>query len=222
MPLTETRGNLRAAIRLRADMPSTDNPTDAFINDEINRSGAELYDLLIAADEAYNWSEQTFSTVGGTSSYPLDATFYKLKGVDADMGGPAPLTLKPYNFEERNIYRFRGVWDPYEKPRHMIRANSIQFVPPPDQTRQITVYYYPVFARMTNDADTFDGINGWEEYIIADVCVKLATAQESDASVFMAQKMAVKQRIEQMKLDRSYGMPETVVDVERIDRYDRY
>lgn len=60
------------------------------------------------------------------------------------------------------------------------------------------------------DDDRFDGINGWEEYVVVDAAIKCLIKEESDISALMAQKMALKTRIEQMADDRDVGEQEYV------------
>ena len=64
---------------------------------------------------------------------------------------------------------------------------------------------------------TFDGINGWEEYVIADVCIKLMVKEESDPAAFMAQKAELKQRIESEAENRDVGFPDRVTDSQAAD-----
>lgn len=60
-----------------------------------------------------------------------------------------------------------------------------------------------------------DGVSGWEEYIICDVAIKCLAKEESDASVFMAQKLALEKRIEAAAENRDAGSPQTVADARR-------
>jgi hypothetical protein len=58
-----------------------------------------------------------------------------------------------------------------------------------------------------------DGVSGWEQYIVSDVCIKYCGAEETDPQLFMAQKMGLKQRIEEAAENRDVGEPQTVTDV---------
>lgn len=58
-----------------------------------------------------------------------------------------------------------------------------------------------------------DGVNGWEEYIVVDAAMKCLQKEESDVSVLMAEKSALKQRIEAMASNRDAGKPERITDV---------
>ena len=56
-------------------------------------------------------------------------------------------------------------------------------------------------------ATSFDGISGWEDYVIIDAALKCAAKQEQDCSVFMAQKQALMQRIEWASANRQGSDP---------------
>ena len=49
----------------------------------------------------------------------------------------------------------------------------------------------------------FDAINGWDEYIVLDGCIKVLAQQQMDCSVYMAQKDALRQRIVRMAPSRT-------------------
>jgi hypothetical protein len=88
-------------------------------------------------------------------------------------------------------------------------------VPIPSSGQTIRVWYAPRLSYLLNDADVFDGVSGWEEYIVVDCCIKALAKEESDTSVFMAQKAALLQRIEEAAANRDIGEPETVSDSKR-------
>ena len=62
------------------------------------------------------------------------------------------------------------------------------------------------------DGETY---NGWEEYVTIDAAIKCLQKEESDVSMLMAQKQAIKNRIHNMAANRDAGDPESVTDVYR-------
>jgi hypothetical protein len=72
---------------------------------------------------------------------------------------------------------------------------------------------------MTSDSDTLDGVSGWEEYVITDCCIKALAKEESDPSIFMAQKAALLLRIEAAAENRDAGSPATVSDTGGTDQW---
>jgi uncharacterized protein YdcH (DUF465 family) len=60
------------------------------------------------------------------------------------------------------------------------------------------------------DTDIIDGVSGWTEYIIVDAAIKALHKEESDTTALMAQKMALKQRIEETAMNRDAGQPDAI------------
>lgn len=218
--------SLKEQARQRADMVNSKFFTESELNNYVNQSIKELYDKLINAGEFYYMQSQTLSVIGGTDTYALpsiaggdDFDFYKLLGVDlvVDAQGNA-VTLRPFQFDQRNAYLFTPTWNivGLSYLRYMVQGDSLKLVPMPSSPQQLRVWYAPAFIDLVNDADTFQGVNGWEEYVIVDVAMKMLAKEESDVSVFAAQKMAISQRIEEMKLMRDIGSPGRIGDVSRM------
>ena len=196
MARTTTLGALRAAALQRAAMTNTGFITTAEANGIINNSIAELYDFLIAA-RGMDWYEkvppQTFTTDGRNPAlYPLPADFYQLIIMEANLGGfNVPLT--PYMRVERGRLSLG----------------------PAQGGMPITVWYVPTCPLLVNDSDTYDGINGWEEYVINDVTAHFIEKEESDASPFYKRKAELTERIARLAPDRDAGMPAKRQDVKR-------
>jgi hypothetical protein len=67
---------------------------------------------------------------------------------------------------------------------------------------------------MLQDNDiTVTSISGWLEYVITDVAIKILQKEESDVTVLGAQKLMLKQRIEESAFNRDAGRPDTISDV---------
>ncbi len=62
------------------------------------------------------------------------------------------------------------------------------------------------------DAATFDGISGWEEYIIIDAAIKAGLKLENDVEGLTLQKAEMKTRIETMARGRDIGQAEHTTD----------
>jgi len=215
MPRTATLSSLRDQVRKRADVEnSTARFPDAELNTYINQSWTELYDLIIeSGGESYLNSTQ-ISTSNGTDTYSLPADFYKVRGVDVDVGGPGPLPMRQFSFEERNFYLYNSGWQ-YGRPvRYRLYGANIKFIPKPSGVYTVTVWYYPTPTSMVSDSDTIDGVSGWEEYVVIDAAVKVLTKDDRDASLLVGAHGAVRQRIVDMAMNRNAGEPERVDDVE--------
>jgi hypothetical protein len=175
---------LRLRARKRADQENSRFVDDAELNTYINASAKELYDILTTLYSDYFFQEYSLPTTGA-DTYPLPANFYKLLGVDEVSRG----SLSPYKFSERSSY------SPY--------TGSATF----------KLSYIPVMTTLSNDSDTFDGINGYDEYIVVDAARKMVLKEESDTTPFERELAALNLRINESGQNRDAGKPETVRDV---------
>jgi hypothetical protein len=215
-----TLAQIRDQVRQRADMVVSQFVTDAELNGWINSSVAELYDLLVQKfGNDYFVELFSFSTANDVDRYDLPADFYKLLGVDllltpgdADQGA---ITLRPFTFAERNRYSAANAqtWLGITNLRYRLSGSKIWFTPTPSGAQAIRLWYVPRVAELVNDSDVADGVSGWLEYVVVDVATKALQKEESDVSVFLAQKAALIQRIDAAAENRDAGSPATVADV---------
>lgn len=208
--------DLKKRSRERADKVGSGFIQDSELVSYINSSACELYDLLVSAyGDDYFMNSYSFQTVGQTESYNLPSDFYKLLGLDQKIGQEY-LTLKPYQFNERNKYRLGTYWNALSGvggPRYKLSADKISFLPVPDGQYNITLHYVPVCPLLVGDSDLFDGVNGWEEYIVIDAAIKMLQKEDSDCSLLVVQKQKIESRIENMKENRDAGQSFRVTDV---------
>lgn len=220
MAQTVTLTQLINSVRLRADMVGNTFCDDTEITEYINKSIAELYDLLLTTTYADDYFVSSINiTLTGASTYALTSAiplFYKLKGVDIQDGAQWR-SLKPFMFTERNRQRnasYAGLIDQY---RYRLVGGNLQFEtnsPPPSGT--IKVWYVPVATRLASGSDTFDGINAWEEYVIIDAAIKCLMKEESDVTGLVRMKQAQMERIMAAAPNRDAGEPQRVTDVNQI------
>ena len=208
---------LRTQSRQRADKVNSGFILDDELNQYINNSIAELYDLLVASyGNDYYLTSYDFRTDGVNHDYDLPDDFYKLEGVDFYINASNFITLKPFQFNERARLQNGNNWaaiTQVQGPRYHIKANNISFMPMPS-ANNLTLHYVPVCPELLQDTDTFDGINGWEEYVIIDAAIKMLLKEESDVTVLNGQKMAITKRIEAMAENRDMGHSFRVGDVQ--------
>ncbi len=130
---------LRLLSQQRADMENSQFITADEWRRMLNRSYAELYDLIVtsANSEDYFLKSGTISLVSGTATYDLPTDFYKSRGVDLNTGG-SKVPLRRYNFSERNV---GGLYSVASDMRYHIQGNSIVFNPDPSSSDTVTIYY---------------------------------------------------------------------------------
>jgi hypothetical protein len=133
--------DLRTLVRQRADQENSQFVTDEELRQYINRGYAELYDLLVtnATSEDYFLNSSTVTLVSGTQTYDLPADFYKLRGVDLNMGSDS-FPLRRYNFPQRDVGSRYSV--PY-RYRYHVQGSSLRLTPSPSTNDTLTVWYIP-------------------------------------------------------------------------------
>lgn len=169
--------------------------TDSTLTEYINQSCARLYNKLVKArGHAYYQTTYSFTTTTATT-YALPADFFELQLVQMDNGGNK-IALRPFELKEA--------------PQWSETASQ------PGYT--VTLRYTPAPTRMVNDVDTFDGIAGWEEWVVLDAAIKALNKEESDVSVLMAQRADMEAEIVGLAPDRDAQWPTRIIDVESIRR----
>lgn len=219
MATTMTLSELETAVRERADMVNSTFVSQHELQGYINQSAFELYDLLIQkyGDNYYVADPFQFVTQFNQAFYNLPADFYKLLGVDLQISPSEPaswVTLKPFNFIERNRYAVPNFQSFYgvTNLRYRLQADKLWLNPVPQANQYIQIWYVPRMQTLSNPSDTLQGVSGWTEYVIIDAAIKCLQKEESDVSVLMAQKQAMIQRIESAAENRDAGSPATVAD----------
>lgn len=97
-----------------------------------------------------------------------------------------------------------------------VRTPVIRFTPAPESYYYFRVWYLPHAPTLVSDTDLLPSINGWEEYIVADVAQKLLTKEESDPSAVIA----IKQEIEASMRESADEQDASALDVIQ-DYYNR-
>lgn len=221
-------GELRQRSQQRADRLNSNFVTLPEWNSYINESLFELYDLLVNSYEEYFVAPVvSFTTDGQNSLYALPngvnfsaaPPFYRLMGVDLALSSSPNgfVTIKKFNFIERNKYVYPNtastIYGVYNLSYRLL-GNQIEFIPLPSGNQTIRLWYIPRMPMLLKDNDvSASGISGWLEYIITDAAIKALQKEESDVSVLMAQKQALKIRIEESAVNRDVGQADTISDV---------
>jgi hypothetical protein len=193
--------------------------TTAEVNANINESIADLYDQLIRA-RGTDYYEQTSAPVtinDGQSLYALDAEFLSLVAIELSTGSSRyPLDRferyeRPYLLDENRGW----MGQPYY---YVLTGNNIELLPTPRGTGlSFTYRYIPVAGTLAADGDAFDGINGWEEWVVVDVARKLATKESDDVliSTLSADLQRLEARIRALAGARDRFGHRHVIDVRR-------
>lgn len=216
MAATATLAQMIASVRRRANIQSqTGFIDDTELTEELNYALSELYDLLVGVGgQPFYRSSVTANTVANQANYTLPADFYKMQSLDVDFGGGIVRSCKPFMEEERNIFRYPLTGWIYQLPIYyrMQGATTLTFIPSPTGVFPYTINYYPTFAKLVNAGDTFDGVNGWEEYAVWVVTAYCKAKGDEDPGFAMGRAAQLKDRIQAMAGTRDVNHNEIVAD----------
>ena len=211
MANTQTLAQIRTRCDERADMEDSDFISPSEQLSYINASYAELYDLLVSRFEDYYTTSSTFTiSSGNTQSLPTD--FYKMRGLDYKQDANNWLTVRKFNFANRNQLNNRRVRVSDRLVEYRILGNTLTIEPEDNATGDYKLWYTPIYTPLSAESDTVDGVNGWEEYIVIDVAIKMLAKEESSVTHLEREKAAMLQRIEEMAQNRDSGAPESITD----------
>lgn len=215
---TITLGELKAAVRERANMENSLFVSDAELTRYINHSCNELYGLIVLSFEDYYMKdiefEYTSSQLSRDDGYALPADFFKERGVDYRGGAGEWLAINRSEFINRNLRSSSFIFSGrsfFPDRQYRITGDAIKIIPLGQSNGTYRMFYIPLFQNLVSDADiTSMAFSGWDEYVVVDAAIKCLQKEETDVSVLEMQKQALKQRILEEAASRDAGQPKQV------------
>lgn len=167
----------------------------------------------------YNADAATQSSWGGTYSietdrYALPADFWLARGCDVKDSSNYWANLLQFDWGERNLLQSGGTDRAWL--RYRIINDSLVLMPTPDWTQEsgLRLWYIPTPTVLSADADTWDTVAGFDEWVVLDCCIAGCAKEGTDPSVFMAQQQLVEKMIERAVMQgRDVSEPDRVRDV---------
>ena len=215
---TTTLLQIRNAAKQEADM-SGSLGVDSFIpdlewNQLINSSLAELHDIIVQNNVRYYLTSSVFTVSTNASTQPLPTDFYKIDGLDKSWDGSGGAqswySVPMFQWRDRNrgnspLYAF--FWQPLVA--YNVVGGNLVLQPASAGTGTYQLWYYPKAPTLVADTDViFDDLNFWYEFAVVDVAIKARDKEESDVTVLLQRKEALKARVEAMSADRDMMAPE--------------
>jgi hypothetical protein len=218
MARTFTVSELITLIRERSNTERSNFVSDTEIIRLIDQAYTKLYDLIVSKFENYYIDEHSFTTDGTNQFYDLPANFYKLVGLDqlqnTSGSGDNALTVRPFNFNERNRYNnilFAVTAAAFY--RYLIQGTKIKILPQPSAGIQFKMWFIPAPVKITSEAQTIDGISGWEEVVTLTAAIQIMNKQELDATALKREQAEAIDRVMTMATERDAALPERVTDL---------
>lgn len=181
MSRTRQLVDLRADVRWQADQLGTtalsrhDNTAlNRIINQSIQRfrewvseQGSAMYltadtsTLTTGATSPYTWREVSFPATAVRILHVEITVDSRIQGLDQ------------VAFDERNDYQDNDGPTNGVPVAFFTYGSKIGILPPPDSAYSRTIWFLPQFTDLSADSDTFDGVAGWEEWLVWDCLLKL-------------------------------------------------
>lgn len=218
MARTRTLAELRAEAYSRSDNDGAeDRHPPADVDRYVNQGIAELYDLLVEARGRSYYrkvSPTPITTTANTSRYALASDFYQL--ISVRVSGDDGDVLEPFRAEDEPSLRASAAST--DHPTHYeIQNGYIELLPLHAAGLTVVVDYVPAAAVIPSSpgTGTFDGINGWEEYVTIFAAKCMATRDEDWELVaaLSREQERLKERINGLAPKRDRFRAERVKDV---------
>lgn len=187
-----TAGTLITRIREMADMETGDLVLgDSFVTDaellrHLDASYARLWGLMVSKDPVFAESETILTMDGSNKDWALPADFLGIIAVDKKVGGHW-IEVPRYTFRERNLVESDDdrvgepiAWRLVGNSRDLgTEIVALRFLPIPTNGMSIRVMYTTHSPSITSTSDLVYGWNGWDQWIVLDVAIKIRAKEES-------------------------------------------
>lgn len=215
MAANVTLSAMRDRVRKRADMENSTFFTDAQVDTELNVSLRWLYNMLVEAyGSDYYVSTTTDSSVDSQNNYSLPADFFKLLALGVSQDGSRFVAMRKFSRAERNTRPNQATY--LRDYRYRLWGDNYRIIPAPPGGLTFRVIYVPAMTALSDDGDTFDGVNGFEEWAVLDTAIKLLQAEESEWQHLEAQKRGIEHMIRNDAEARDINEQHQVTDLEEI------
>ncbi len=188
-------GQLKADVQDQADIAGlTTRHTASLLTRRINQSIQRFRERIsLEGCQHYLTNTTGLFTAGATSPYPFYAldlsaaspSLVRTYAVDVTVGSDIK-TLIHVPFQERTKYSGPTItgepvaWANYQ-------TASLAIMPAPNSAYAYCVWHLPVLPDLSADSDTFNGVAGWEEFIVWDVVCNIAVRDQNAQSYQMVQ-----------------------------------
>lgn len=175
---TVTVGNVIGRARVNYDHETADQANSFFTDATLIEWLFEGYVKLYRAVTTIEGGIERFAVSTSVASpYTLPAATMRVVGVEVTVGGE-PVPLKRFGFKERHRYHDTT------QPRWRVSQGALSWSPADAAPGTVTLWYIPVPVATDFDGtgDSFDSMEGFEDYLVDYLCMKMALREERDAS----------------------------------------
>ena len=163
----------------------------------VNNAYRRLRGMLTASRGAgYYAASANIASVSGTATYALPTDFVSLLAIYVHDGSRAR-QMAQWEWSDAAHMRSMSLRGGYtwRSWTYRIVGQLLEVAPTPTEVRTIVVRYIPTVADLSNDADTVDGIEGWEEWIVLTVAISLLSKLEREIGPLVQERAVLEAEI---------------------------
>lgn len=191
----------------------------------------QIYEIVTQAWRDWYTVRRPMSLSGGVERYSLPSDVRALVGVYMVYNNG--VTGQPGAYKELLHEMPRSDWGRYGTSNiwrrwpmlYRMQNKDLYFTPVPsiDYVNAIELQYVPQWRGPLLDWTPIDDVlpNGWEEWVVLDVAIKMAVKLKMDTDAFLQQKMEIQKRIVQGAASRTAEPPKKR-DIYSYSRYTWY
>jgi hypothetical protein len=215
MAKTSTLAEMRDRATFLGDFANSRKFTPAIVDREINAAVEDTWNVLVSARPDYYTLEYVVPTVAGVDSVALPTDFFRLRKAELSNG---TRWRRLSRVELDATHQFGST--PATPTHYRLQANALKLYRTPDSVRQVRIYYLPCKSTMVADADTFDGINGFEDHAIIGAVVRLKMREGMPSAEWVAERNQLEVTIRTMASNEDVGQPYYMSGRQRGDDWD--
>ena len=213
---------LRLQAKRRADQESTQFVSDAEWDVYINRGCDKLHNMLVNlyGQDYFVMELEIPVTSIVDDKFPLPSNFFKLLGLDRKESSDYNTIVYKYRWSDRDVYQ--SAFSSYlNNNRYRLIGNNLSILQPDDTASSYLMYYIPTQTPLVNDTDMFDGLSGFDDYIVVDAARKAALKEESFelAQFLQNELLQLEAMIKAQARNRDVSMPERIQRTRNKNRY---
>lgn len=218
MARTVTLSAIRTRCKERADMENSNFISDAEWNRMIDQAHTDLWDELVLADPERYAAYQTLTGDGSTTDFACASDYYGTIRVDWRVDNSDGIYEEVPRVFGAEANRFNHSDSGVPSGWHPVYNTStpttpmIRILPPPENGDTLRHVYTVAPSTLSDDADTLDGVSGWEEYVVLKVVIRALNKEESNTAPHERDLAAMQVRLESMKEARSINQAGRVID----------
>lgn len=188
--------------RLAADAENDTNVTDPWLYLQATALVAKLWDILTMASLGGEGIKTVYlSTVSGQTDYSLSAAIWK------PTPGGAGATLADF-YKVKTLYSDDG--NGLLRPVLRVGPSEQYALKAPATVFSLKLCYLPCAPVFATGAESFDGINGYEEWVVQGLAYAIKMKQQDDGGTHKGQQREIEQQI-QTACRRNMDTPPRIV-----------